>query len=169
MLINITRLPITKYKQKNIYLRLWGWKVLLAGVFSSLKGWVDSSDTLGNLDTLPLLLLAFGPISSIMYFHPSIGLLRLNMWVFIKLAIWIPQIKPFQLKIKIKKWRDVSVNNVNLVNEIKKNNNIHQEIEQNPSPANSDVPISKYSTHYAKNFMKEIGMGGISYLTICYR
>lgn len=58
----------------------------IAGV-SSLYGWVAGSLTLGNLCTLPFPFLALGPISSIMYFHPSIGRLRLKMWVLMKLAI----------------------------------------------------------------------------------
>jgi hypothetical protein len=56
-------------------------------VASSLYGWVAGSDTLGSLCTLPFPFLALGPISSIMYLHPSIGRLRLKMWVLIKLAI----------------------------------------------------------------------------------
>jgi hypothetical protein len=59
---------------------------VIAGV-SSLYGWVAGSLTFGNLCTLPFPFLALGPISSIMYFHPSIGRLRLKMWVLMKLAI----------------------------------------------------------------------------------
>uniref|UniRef100_A0A6M2EE54 Uncharacterized protein n=1 Tax=Populus davidiana TaxID=266767 RepID=A0A6M2EE54_9ROSI len=50
-----------------------------------LNGCVDGSDLLGILEILPLLFLAFGPNTSIMYFQPSIGLL-LNMRSLIKLA-----------------------------------------------------------------------------------
>ena len=64
------------------YLPLW-----VINFLSSLNGCVDGSDRLGTLVTLPFPFLAFGPSSSIMYFQPSIGLLRLNMWVLIKLAI----------------------------------------------------------------------------------
>lgn len=58
----------------------------IAGV-SSMYDWVAGSVTLGSLWTLPFPFLAFGPISSIMYFQPSIGRLRLKMWVLMKLAI----------------------------------------------------------------------------------
>lgn len=74
-------------RQETNYLPLEGVRLPLIGVLSSLNGWVEGSDRPGNLETLPFPFLAFGPISSIMYFHPSIGLRRLNMWVLMKLAI----------------------------------------------------------------------------------
>jgi len=60
--------------QELNYLPLW-----VISFLSSLNGCVDGSDRLGTLVTLPFPFLAFGPSSSIMYFQPSIGLLRLNM------------------------------------------------------------------------------------------
>lgn len=76
----------------QLYIPLSGTQVPI-GIFSSLNGWVAASARLGNLATLSLPLLAFVPNYSIMYFHPSIIFLLLNICRFIKLVIFIPQQK----------------------------------------------------------------------------
>lgn len=78
---------------------------------------METSDKAGSLETLPLPFLAFGPITSIIYLHPSIGLLLLNMCCFIKLAICAHQSKFSSVELCIIKDKYISIN-MELVPEI---------------------------------------------------